>query len=519
MKYEEKISNYLKEKCSESEPGCAIAIIKDDKLIYEKGYGLSNLEHNIPFTPKSMFYIASISKQFTAYCIYLLEQEGLLSFDDSIRNFIPELPVYDFDIKIKHLIHHASGLPDYLTILDIADRSTEQSFNMKEIMELLLKLTELQFKPNERFQYSNTNYILLAEIIERLTGKKLNEFASENIFKPFKMNNTFFNTDKSKVIKNKADGYYLEEKEYKVYRSSFNLVGDGGIWSNIEDLSKWIIGLYEKNILKTQSKLMKFNDDTINYYGLGQFIGEYENYKIVHHGGFLNFYLSDLLNFPEEKLSILCLSNNIKFKPHRITRFIADQFIEKKPNMEFSLNVKNSEKYKNLIGFYSNPQSDNYIKIYEHEDKMYLCYKFDEVMLYTNSSKKIFNQSNNLKWKFEIIEDVSSNNQYQILLNDKNVDKIFCKIKSETYQGKKLKEYTGRYENMKFNAFCELKLENGKLIIQSHNSWNNSITLIDDDYFVYGANNLIFRRNKKNEIIGFMLNNPRAENTVFYDRV
>ncbi|GAH66925.1 unnamed protein product, partial [marine sediment metagenome] len=183
-------------------PGCALAIVKDGKIIYKQSYGLANLELNVPITPQSVFYIGSVSKQFVTMCIAILDKHEKLSLDDDIRKYVPELPDYRHPITVRHLIYHTSGLRDYLTLLGIAgiDFGT---YHEDDVVELIAHQKELNFAPGEEYLYSNSGYFLLAVIVERASGKNFRKFAEQNIFKPLGMKNSHFHDDYRMLIKNR----------------------------------------------------------------------------------------------------------------------------------------------------------------------------------------------------------------------------------------------------------------------------------------------------------------------------
>ena len=188
-------------------PGCALAVIRDGKIIYSQGYGLADLEHDIPITPKTVFYIGSTSKQFVAMSILLLEEQGKLSLDDNVRRWLPDFPEYDRPITIRHLIHHTSGIRDYLTLWSLAGHDYLDYIPEKAVYDLICRQKELNFSPGTQFLYSNSCYFLLAEIIKKVSGQSLREFADRFIFQPLGMIHSHFHDDVTQIIKNRAFGY------------------------------------------------------------------------------------------------------------------------------------------------------------------------------------------------------------------------------------------------------------------------------------------------------------------------
>jgi CubicO group peptidase (beta-lactamase class C family) len=188
-------------------PGGALGIIKDGSLIYSKGYGFGNLEHDIEITPSSVFYIGSVSKQFVTFSILLLEEQGKLGLDDKIQQYLPDFPEYDAPLTIRHFIHHTSGVRDYLTLMYLKGRSYLDNIEVDEVYDLIKRQKELNFSPGEKYLYSNSCYFMLAMIVEKASGQTLRMFAQEHIFDPLGMNSTLFYDDNSDLIKNRVFSY------------------------------------------------------------------------------------------------------------------------------------------------------------------------------------------------------------------------------------------------------------------------------------------------------------------------
>jgi CubicO group peptidase (beta-lactamase class C family) len=296
-------------------PGCAIAIIKDGKIIYARGYGMANLEHNVPITKTTVFYIASTSKQFTAAAIALLSQRNKLALDDPIRKYLPELPELYQPVTLRHLIHHTSGIRDFQTLLDVQGR-TDDVNTEQDVIELLARQKQLNFKPGEQFEYSNSGYFLLGVIVKRVSGQSLREFAAENVFNPLGMKNTHFHDDRGLVVKNRASGYVPRRSGgYSLYATNFDLVGNGGLMTTVEDLFLWDQNFYENKLsggrdfiaqLMTEGTLN--NGDKTNY-AFGLELGVYKGLRTTAHSGGFPGFVTEMLRFPEQRFTAICLSN------------------------------------------------------------------------------------------------------------------------------------------------------------------------------------------------------------------
>ncbi len=180
-------------------PGCALAVIHEGEIVYKNGYGMANLEHGVPITPTTVFYSGSVSKQFVALSIALLAEQGKLSFDDDLRSYLPEIPEYDRTITIRHLIHHTSGLRDYLQLSFLAGRSYLDSMAEEEVLALIARQDALNFSPGDQYLYSNSGYFLLAQIVERASGQTLREFARDHLLGPLGMHDSHFHDDNTRV--------------------------------------------------------------------------------------------------------------------------------------------------------------------------------------------------------------------------------------------------------------------------------------------------------------------------------
>ena len=274
-------------------PGCALGVINNGKLIYTRGYGSANLEYGLPITSKSVFRIGSTSKQFTAMCIALLEEEEKLSLDDNIRRYIPEMPVYESAITIRHLLHHTSGIRDYLTLWSIAGSRDDDFFVDDEVLAMLSRQKELNFAPGDEYLYSNSGYFLLSQIVKRITGKSMREYAEKNIFEPLGMTHTHFHDDHTRIVPKRASGYESTGKNmFRISMTTLDMIGDGGIFTTIEDLLLWDRNFYENKLGKGGPELIEkmqttgcLNDGTHLDYALGLVVKEHRGLKKVSHGG------------------------------------------------------------------------------------------------------------------------------------------------------------------------------------------------------------------------------------------
>jgi CubicO group peptidase (beta-lactamase class C family) len=315
-------------------PGCALGVYRDGKMVYSKGYGLANLEENVPITPQSVFDIGSTSKQFTATSILLLEKQGKLSINDDVRKYIPELPDYGQKITILHLLNHTSGLRDYLTLMELAGINTDSVTTDEDALQIILRQKALNFAPGSNYLYSNTGFFLLSVIVKRVSGKTLREFAAENIFTPLEMTHTQYRDDHTSLIANRAMAYDEKEKGvgYSMDVSYFEQTGDGAVHTSVDDLLKWDENFYSAQIggkafLAEIQEQGKLNSGKVLDYAKGLGIGEYRGLRTVSHGGSWGGYRAELLRFPEQHFSVACLCNLGSANPTSRAHRVADAYL------------------------------------------------------------------------------------------------------------------------------------------------------------------------------------------------
>src|SRR5712664_1153641 len=315
-------------------PGCALAVYRDGKIIYTKGYGLANIEENVAITPQSVFDIGSTSKQFTAASILLLEKQGKLSATDDVRKYIPELPSNGQKITILHLLNHTSGLRDYLSLMKLAGINTDSVTTDADALALITRQKALNFAPGSDWLYSNTGFFLLSVIVQRVSGKTLREFAGENIFAPLEMTHTQYRDNHAALIANRALAYEERENKdgYTLDVSYFEQTGDGAVHTSVEDLLKWDENFYSprvggKEFLGEIQERGKLNNGKVLDYAKGLRLQDYRGLQTVSHGGAWGGYRAELLRFPEQHFSVACLCNVGNAGPTRRAHQVADIYL------------------------------------------------------------------------------------------------------------------------------------------------------------------------------------------------
>ncbi len=293
-------------------PGCALAVARDGKIIYEKGYGRANIEGDVEITARTVFDIGSTSKQFTAASVLLLEKQGKLSVQDDIRKYLPEIPDYGHKITILNLLNHTSGLRDYLGLFELAGVNIDSVTTDQDALAILARQKRLNFEPGSDWLYSNSGFFLLSVIVKRASGKD----------------------EHTLLLANRALAYDPKDAGagYTLDVSYFEQTGDGAVHTSVEDLLKWDENFYSgkvggKDFLDEIQEPGKLNNGKTLDYAKGLFVGKYRGLRFVDHGGSWGGYRAQLLRFPEQHFSVACLCNLANANPEKRAHEVADIFL------------------------------------------------------------------------------------------------------------------------------------------------------------------------------------------------
>lgn len=321
--------------------GCALGVARNGAFLYKKGYGYANLDWggDIPITPTTVFYLGSVSKQFTAAAIALLAHEGKLALDDDVRKFLPEMPERDPAVTIRQVVHHISGVPDMYRVMNTHGVTTWNQFSREQALELLAK-QELDFRPGTRYSYSNGGYFLLSMIVERASGKSLREYTTENIFRPLGMNDTHFHDDPVHIVKRRAMSYMpreggeqgVEGRYYQSYQGNFALPGAGGLYSTVDDVLRWdrnflddrLGGSDFMDVMHTKGIL---NNGEVLDYAFAIQEGEHRGLRTLGHTGSFMGFKAYYVRFPEQRFSTWVLCNMGEIVPRDFGLRVAELYL------------------------------------------------------------------------------------------------------------------------------------------------------------------------------------------------
>jgi len=518
----EKVDELFAEWDKPDSPGCTLGIIKNGKIIYERGYGMANLEHDIPISSATVFQLNSTSKQFTAMSIALLAEQGKISLDDDVRKFLPEMPEYESPITIRHLIHHTSGIRDYLDLMGLAGMSDDDYYTDDEAVEMLARQKELNFKPGDQFLYSNSGYFLMSVIVKRVSGKSLHEFAEENIFKPLGMKNTHFHDDHTVIVKNRATGYSPREGGgYRINMTTLDMVGDGGVCTTVEDLLLWDQNFYQNKLGGKDLVNQLLTPGTLNSgeklsYAFGLGVGTYMGLKMVSHAGAFAGFRSQMVRFPEQKFSVICLANLSTVNPTKLCKqvadlYLSDEFKQEKPKF---IGLPKKE-LKDKVGTFRDPKTGAICELYLKDAKL-MVNLFDTDFQIAPLSRTQFRSADA---GFDTDVRFEKQDQKKPLLMHVEVEGekpvTFEAIQPVSPTPTQLAEYVGDYYSDELQFTYKLALEDGKLFFRQRNAPKKPLSPTLRGMFKVGYATIHFIRDRQNKISGFTLSTERARNIRF----
>jgi CubicO group peptidase (beta-lactamase class C family) len=313
-------------------PGCALGVIQDGEFVYHRGYGVANLEYDIPIDSNTIFRTGSVGKQFTAANIALLAESGVISLDDPLRKYFPEFPTWANDITIAQLVYHTSGIRDYLQLAYLAGKGADQDYYTDEwVIDMLARQQETNFPPGSQHLYSNSGYLLLAHLVKRASGQSLREYAQENMFNPLDMTQSHFHDDHTEIVPRRASGYAPIEGGFHISMTTLDMVGDGGVFTSIDELLNWDRNFYNNQLGKGGPELIeilttpgKLNDGNELDYAFGLGVEDYRGQKLISHGGSFVGFRAEMMRFPELGFGTMVLCNRADAVPEQMARRVAD---------------------------------------------------------------------------------------------------------------------------------------------------------------------------------------------------
>jgi len=516
-------------------PGCALGVIKDGKLVYTRGYGMANLEHNIPNGPQIVYDIGSMSKQFTAASILLLAAQGKLSLDDNARKYIPELPTYQKPITIHHLLHHTSGLRDYAALFGLAGSNFEDTSTDHDALKMIVRQKALNFTPGDEWLYSNSGYFLLSLIVKRVSGKTLAEFAKEQIFDPLGMKSTLYLNNHKRIVPQRATGYTAAERastggSFQIEMSNFEQTGDGAVQSSLEDLLQWDQNFYQPKVggqalLDQLQTVGVLNNGQKLDYALGLYVDEYKGLRRVWHSGEWAGYRSNLTRFPDQKFSVACLCNVVPVNTTQLALRVADLYLADQfkaataPSAPMATTpapiTVAEEGLKHKIGLYYNPTTGGLRRLTLRDGKLRIdSFTPNSFELVPLSPDRFRHPASGNEIAFASRPD----GKLQLRLTTRQGrTEIFEPVAAATPKEAELAEYVGSYFSEELDTVYHLRVESRGLqfFIKVKDGQGHPMQPAFRDTFITSGVQFEFKRDAQGKIAGFMLGAGRMRDVRF----
>lgn len=498
-------------------PGAQLAISRNGQIIYSKAWGIADMEHNVPLTTTSLIEAGSVSKQFTAAAILLLEQEGKLSLSDDVRKYIPELPDYGHVITLRHMMQHTSGLKDWGSIAAMAGwpRSTK-TYNNDDALLIIAQQRTLNNKPGDEFIYSNSNYNLFAIIVQRVSGMSLADYSKKKIFEPAGMKNTEWRDDFKKIVPNRAIAYGKSLTYYTNMPNEY-VYGNGGLLTTAEDLVTWT-NYYTSGkfgnpaLFKTQITSQPFNNGRKNSYAAGLVVDKFNGVEWISHDGATASYRANLDHFPALGLSIAFLSNSSEFdrNPVRPDNEIRKLFIKPIAAVGGALSQETKsldltpEQLSRYAGWYRNNRSGAPVRLLLKDGKL----QSPQLGVLSPLSQTAFNAG---PGQIEFMPEKKA----ALYITGAKDSIYFTAVDSATLTPAKMNEYLGEYFSDEAQTTFTIKLKNDKLVFSQPPRTEFTMTPNYKDGFDLPVGSVYFERDKKNKVTGFKITVSRARNVSF----
>ncbi len=512
-------------------PGGIIMVMQDGKIVYQKAFGMANLQHHVPFTEKTLTNIGSTSKQFTAFAIALLERQGLLAFSDDIRKYIPELPDLGQTVTLAHLISHTSGYREIFNTFMMSGIGMSDQIRRTEVVPMIQRQPELQNIPGESWNYNNTGYILLSMVIEKVSGIPFDQWLEENVFKPLDMQNTLVRMDPRQVIKGSAQGYGKDEKENYIERTDlYCAAGAGGIYTTAEDLAKWIGNYLEpelgdKSLVEMMTTPYVLNSGEKTNYGFGLMMDKLNGLERFQHGGADVAHRSQFFVFPTVRGAVVTLSNNAGFASDvagKVAELFFSESMEMKPADTFNFDQEylgfKPERFDGFAGRYAMKEAPDFILEFEREGEKYYTTatgqpKFE---IFPGSDSTFFLKVVRAGVTFHQNSEGATNS---ITLHQNGLHRA-DRIMEEAWKPspEELSSYKGRYFCDELETFYLVEVNDSNRLVLRHRRIGDIELKANKPDSFNGTSTVSvvnFIRDDNGQITGFKASNGRALNVVF----
>lgn len=496
-------------------PGCQLAISRNGQVIFSRAWGMADLEHNIPLSNASIIEAGSVSKQFTAAAILLLEQQGKLSVNDDVRKYVPELPDYGTPILLRQMMQHTSGLKDWGSVMDVAGwpRSTK-TYSNDDALYVISRQKTLNHIPGAEYIYSNSNYNLFAVIVERVSGMSLAEFTRIHIFEPAGMKHTEWRNNFKKIVPNRAIAYEKNDDTYLTNMPNEYVYGNGGLLTTAEDLLLWnnyyLNGKFgNPSLLPKQLTTYPFNNGRMNPYGAGLVVNSVRGWKSISHTGATASYRASLEYFPELGLSIAWLSNSSEFDggPNLANDvrnlLVKNRIVADKKSDPTPFNISN-EKLAGYSGWYKEIRNGGSLRLFSEDGK-----------LANSRGGTLIPVAENAFMLRDNRIEITPGKPTKLSVITAQDTTAFIAADSPNLDEKAMKEYVGDYWSEEAEAKFSVRIKDGKLMLYQAPKTEYLLTPTYKDGFLAPPGIVYFERDKKAGVNTLKISVSRARNIEF----
>jgi len=510
-------------------PGCALGVIEKGDWAYRKAYGQANLEYDLPLTTQSIFRTASVGKQFTAAAVALLAESGQISMQDSLAKYFPEFPAWASDITIEQLVFHTSGIRDYLALAFLTGKGSDaDNYTDQWAIDAISRQQETNFPAGTQYLYSNSGYLLLAHLIKRVTGQTLREYAAEHIFTPLGMKRTHYHDDHTEVVPLRAYGYAPKDDGFHVSMTTLNMVGDGGVFTSIDELFFWDQNFNQNQLGKGDPELITLlttpatlKDGTAITYAYGLNVDQYRGQKRVGHGGTFVGYRTVIQRFPEQQFSVIVLCNRADSDPQQLALKVTDLLLadvlepqaDSAELPDFAMSVEELEKFTG--------------DFWEHEEAFAAESRVIDGQLWAVHSperKNVLRPIGPRRFQMMgvpsevLVEFEMENDQVKTLKRFINGEArgVFTPFNRLQLTSAELTAYAGEYFSPELDITYSLTLNDEKLWFSLEDEGPQELTAMFGETFEnpdYGA--FTFTRNSAGQVEGYKLQSGRVRNLAF----
>jgi len=509
-------------------PGAAFVVVRDGKVLLSDGYGMANLQYDIPMTPETVVDVASVSKQFTAFSIMLLVEDGSLSLDDDVRKHIPELPDYDVPITLRHLLTHTSGLREWIQLLHLSGYEIGGDIISRDhVFNLMVNQKALNFLPGEKFSYTNSGYDLLGIVVERASGKKFSAFAHERIFEPLGMENTFLRDDYQKIIPNEAARYYNNGDAYEIIRHQLAIGGSSGVHTTMSDLSLWMLNFDQlkignEQLFEAMSEPGALNNGERITAAFGQFVTPHKGlYQLHHEGGGVGVN-THLTRFSEQGFSVAVTCNEFSCDPRAKAEAIAEIFLGDLMKQQESESTEpvdiDPAQLKAFAADYWNENNGLVRKVYFEDDQLWYMRSAENktALIPVGENMFVFDGASTAS-TLQFGRD-ERNRKTMAFVYDGEAPQVFTEYEPRSYVGNELDQFTGAYYSEELFTLYNLNVNDGVLSAENRRGTRATFRPVMTDTFAgsrYAFSTIKYVRDQDDQIVGMVVTNPGAKGILF----